>query len=68
MHMRAMLEPGSHFAQPVAIGARIKTKLLFNRRINKNARDVFVLGGEFDQAENFWLPQRGDNVFTVAGN
>ena len=21
----------------------------------------------FDQAENFWLPQRGDNVFTVAG-
>ena len=67
MHMRAMLEPGSHFAQPVAIGARIKAKLLFNRRINKNARDVFVLGGEFDQAENFWLPQRGDNVFTVAG-
>ncbi len=31
-------------------------------------RDVFVLGGEFDQAENFWLQQRGDNVFTVAGN
>ncbi len=68
MHMGAMLEPGSHFAQPVAICARIKAKLLFNRRINKNARDVFVLRGEFNQAENFGLPQRGDNVFTVAGN
>lgn len=67
MHMGAMLER-SHFAQPVAIGARIKAKLLFNRRINKNARDVFVLRGEFNQAENFGLPQRGDNVFTVAGN
>ena len=53
MHMRTMLEPGSHFAQPVAIGSLIEAELLLDSRINKNACDVFVPGGEFDQAENF---------------
>ena len=66
--MRTMLEPWAYFTQPIPIVARFKAQLLFNRRVDEDARHFLVFGGKLNQLADFRFPQRGHYALAVSAD
>ncbi len=54
--MSAMLEPGTDFTQPLAVAARVRAQLLFNRRVDEDAGNFAIFRRQLDKLADLRAP------------
>lgn len=56
VHMSAMLEPWTDFTQPLAVAARVRAQLLFNRRVDEDAGNFAIFRRQLDKLADLRAP------------